>query len=274
MGSNRLMTASALKWITILSLLALSWLPAGATESPLTNVDIVRMTALQLPETEILRTIRDADQVEFDLSDDVVSEMRLVGVTAGVIKAMEARLTQSAHPGLISRPTEGVIEVVFMREETPGAEKRPGLPLPRAALFLICLDPTHVPDHWTAKTRLAENFPRHHLLWFHEPPLLAEDAEKKKRGRSKHLTLPAPARVSVEAGEHPIEVGIAVWAPEQTWIPLAVASRTLNVVAGATVRLVLSVATHKPPAKEAVTVEIVEPAAVMAVPSGEKSPAP
>lgn len=271
MESNRPMTDSALKWITILSLLTLPAVHAGAAQSIVTNEDIVRLTSSDVAETEILRVIREAEQVAFDLAPDVISELRLVGVSEAVIKAMQERVVLSASPQPAARQDEGAIEIVFQPADAAAAKKKPGLPLERGAYFLICRDPTHVPDHWSTKTPMAQKFGRHHLLWFKEPPLFAEDAGKGKRAR--RLPLPGPGRVTLAAGVHPVEAGIAVWAPDQTWIPVAVESAILEVPAGGTVRLVVSVAVHKAPAKEPVTVEIVEPAQVPD-PSAGKSPAP
>lgn len=254
------MMDSALKWITTLSLIALAAISWAGSASILTNEDIVRMTASRLPESEIVKAIEKADEVAFDLSSDVVDEMKLVGVTARVIEAMQAKAGRPASNESAAGPMEGTVEIVFTQKETAESKKKPGLPLPRAALFLLCVEPTHVPDYWTTKTPLSQKFPRHDLLWFHEPPLIAADAGTAGHDKSRSLPLPAPARVTLEAGEHPIQTGIAVWAPDQTWIPLAVKSRKLNVIAGETVRLVVSVAVHKMSAKEPVTIEIVEPA--------------
>ena len=261
------MMDSASKWITRASLIALTAFSIAAADTPLTNEGIVRMTASRVPESEILKAISTAEEVDFDLSPDVLSEMRLVGVTEAVIEAMRERAgtkEDRAAPAL-----EGLIEVSFELEK-PGADKLPGISLPRTAFFLICVDPTHVPDHWTTKTPLAENFPRHHRLWVWEPPILASD-EGGKQKRAKRLTLPAPARVTVPADVHPIMAGIAIWTDDQTWKPIATAERTLAIEPGATTRLVLSVALHKPPAKQPVTLTILEPAAASSV---EGSPAP
>src|SRR5262245_21556338 len=212
MGSNRRMTVSASKWITLLSLLVLCPLQAGTVPAKLTNEDIVRMTASDVPESEILRVIRETKQVEFDLEGDVVTEMRLVGVSDAVIKAMEDRVRKTSPPPQTAEPdeVEGAIEIEFRQEETPETKKKPGLPLERGSFFVICLDPTHVPDHWTTKTPLAQKFPRHHLVWFNEPPLLAADTDKGKR--DKLVPLPASARVMLPVEAHPIQAGIAVWA--------------------------------------------------------------
>lgn len=255
MGSSRLMTASASKWITFLSLLALTGLPAGAAAAKLTNEDVVRMWASDLPEPEILKAIAQAEQIEFDLSADVVTEMRLVGVPDGVIRAMQERAARTAGPGPATEEAEGVLELSFEQKYPPGAKKQPGLPLPRVGFFLYCVEPTHAPDYWTTKTPLAQKFPRHHLLWFHEPPLLAG----QKQSRPKPLPLPAPARVTVAAGIHKVQTGVAVWAPDQTWRPLALASRSLDVAAGGTMKVVVSVTVHKLSAKEPITVAFVEP---------------
>jgi len=65
-------------------LLAALVVAASVAVSPLTNEDVVRWVAAGKPQSEILQEVA-ARPAAYDLSDEMLSELRLVGVPEAVI---------------------------------------------------------------------------------------------------------------------------------------------------------------------------------------------
>lgn len=251
-------------WITRCSLLlACLLLLTGAAPAPshaLDNEDIVRMTAHRMPPAEIVRAIREAAAVAFDLDPEVLAELRVAGVDETVIEAMRsaaAARAPASSPG--PAPAREARGTIALRLEG-GAEGAEGgsLSLPDGvyAFFLFCTDPTHVPDFWQGRTRLAEEVGRHHLLWFQEAP--APEAGKR-RGRIRPVALPAPVELKEAPGPHPLVAGVAMRDAKERWVPIGAAERTLEVPDGGAARLVVRIRTTRAPGKPPLVVEILEP---------------
>ena len=237
-------TASA-----IVLALALAPLPAaaepgdGATSpsaSPLTNEDIVRLVASGTPEPEILEAIRTHTEA-FDVADDMVSELKLAGVSAGIVAAMVQRHAENAPAsGREERPTPGRAHLVVMLN--PGGAGPRTLKLPAwadedvkvrlhllkeneqrvvkdVAIFLACASPEHVPDLWRSKTPLGRDMvavQRHEMLAF-----VAGDTPA---GKAPRLTLPARIEADVDADEpHYLILGVAARIGDR-WMQLAAAA--------------------------------------------------
>jgi len=212
----------------ILALLLLMTLPSLAADRTLTDEDIVR----RVVTGESIRSITDlirSSATDFDLSDEMVEEMKLAGVPDAIIRVMRERHLELNPP---VQPEPSALEV----PELPGLvvhlefKKQPVLPkaLPEevakqagipadeqsrqitaAALFVACTSSTHVPDHWRGKTPLGRDFvyaPRHKMLLFQPVFDPGDDNNKPVK-----LTLPGAIRLELETGEpHDLVFGLAI----------------------------------------------------------------
>ncbi len=202
-------------------------LPAA---EPMTDEDVVRLVVQGSSVDRILRTIADREPA-FDLSEEMLEELRIAGVPSQVLEAMIARQTEmrplAIDPELVVEPgpTGAVARihvtipekkpVIHMsREISETTAARWQLPKtfkdPRAgnlAFFVACVRPKHVPDHWRSKSPLGRDFSatlRHRLLEF----ISTEGLD----GREKlSLELPESIDVELEANEgHDLLVGLAL----------------------------------------------------------------
>lgn len=212
-------------WWLLLAL-TLSEAPADP-EPPLTTEAVVQMYARGLPQETILGEI-SARQVDFDLDDEMLAELRAAGLPAVLIQAM---LDRTARERVAAGPREAPaqapgpprLRVLFnpdRRDGKPELLRLTGEELDRfaedgaledVAIFLACLTPTHVPDHWRAQSALGRDFdgmPRHRLLAF-----VGGAAHRERSGEPDQLELAIPPELEVElqAGvEHDLMLGIAV----------------------------------------------------------------
>ncbi len=266
MGSSRHTTDSPSRWITppriagILALIApMTWapLPGGGAQTspaqsaavPMTNEDVVKMTARGDTPEEIIQMIEQAVAVDFDLDPEIVAELRTAGVAPSVMQAM-MRAQKKSPPARPGAPRSlGAIELIFEKDARAAESKNTAVMFAQdwndrkvsLAFYVYCLDSLHVPDMWQAATPLASNFPRHHLLWFHE-----EIAPHKhtRRGDLVALRLPDRASVPAEEGTHPLGVGVAARAGDLPWERLAETEATIEVMPGRPSRLTVRVKTR------------------------------
>lgn len=218
------------------------------------------MTARGMAPSQIIRAIREAPATSFDLDPEVVAEMRAAGVIDAIIEVMtQVQRDRSSASQTAPAATEGTIDLIF--ESEPGSAKAAALRLPpvEIAFYLLCLDPTHVPDYWQGKTPLTEGFPRHHLLWFQQAPPREEADGRGKAPPPRPLLFPGPTTIRAEAGDHPIEVGLAVRDDKKIWQPLAAAQATIQIKPAESTRLVVRASLVKAPGKPPVALQIVEP---------------
>lgn len=201
--------------------LAVLLLAESAPASPLTNEDVVRLVAGGTPQAEILRTI-EARPAAFDVSDDMVAELRLAGVPDAVLAAMKAKTVATSPAPAPERPRRGVVrlEVALSGPGTLAVPKRASealaeqLRLPNEdaarevqdlAIFLACVTPEHVPDLWRGKTPLGrdlEGTPRHEMLRF-----VAGDTAT---GAKPTLAVPATLDAEIDDIEaHDLVLGVA-----------------------------------------------------------------
>jgi len=171
----------------------------AADDAPMRNEDVVRMLVAGIDASQIVAQIRSRP-VEFDLSEEMVEELRIAGVPDEVLRAMEERHAE-LHPEARPVPDEPsvpetpllVIEIEGSPSEAESPE-RPAvlyfpalLPAPAAqalqigdgskdlpvkaiAIFLACRTAIHVPDYWRSESPLGRDFvsmPRHGMVAFH-----------------------------------------------------------------------------------------------------------
>lgn len=178
----------------------------------MTDEDVVRMVLSGKPVRDIVETIRSRD-VRFDLSDEIVEELRLAGVTDPILDAMRERQAAVAPPGPPASPEPPAraptVELrVRVVDETAGGRDAaiyfPDLMGDAAAahlqvetgeenrritdlaLFVACTTPDHVPDHWRSESPLGRDFvsmPRHGMLAFRAgaKPIRGDEVPRRVR---------------------------------------------------------------------------------------------
>jgi hypothetical protein len=165
---------------------------------PLDNEEIVRMLVAGRSVRAVIHEI-DTRPVEFDLSDDMLVELRSAGVPQEVIAAMRERQTEvdRKRPGAKPSPVVAIeagapLHLRLQPEPKDGKEARVLLlpdridddvakrlqlgstdearTLTDVAVFVACTTADHVPDQWRSKTPLGRDFVssrRHQMLEFH-----------------------------------------------------------------------------------------------------------
>ena len=202
--------------------------------------DVVRLHVSGLGDDALIARIRAA-QVDFDLSEPMLAELRAAGLSESVIAAMTERQNAlhpppppaaapderedevAAHGGTLelrvhsgAAGKDGALE---LRTATAAPPDRPpagsgkaaaGAAIDDAALWVACLDPTHVPDHWRMESPLGRDFetvPRHRMLHF----LSGAKGEGATGAGPLRLALPATIAVQLDPGDtHRIVIGFAV----------------------------------------------------------------
>jgi hypothetical protein len=226
-----------------LALLFVLSVVVAAAEEPLRLEDVVRMHVQGVSTPKIVEKIRRS-AVDFDLSGEMLEELRIAGVPETVVEAMIER-QHELHPPAPAALPEGPAEAepaepeagprLRIRIQVPGAKGdaparlkvpeqlppqllarlgvEPDARIANVALWVACLTATHVPDHWRSESPLGRDFasmPRHRLLAF-EP-----GAEPSKDGT---LVLELPDVIDVAFGddgarspdtEHELSLGIAL----------------------------------------------------------------
>lgn len=171
-------------------------------ETAMRTEDVVRMLVAGADASTIIKEIR-ARPVDFDLSEEIVAELRIAGVPDEVIQAMrerQAELHPVAPPAGNEVPAaeaeDGASRLVIAIEGAPldgdeagepealyfpallpapvaqaleiGDGSKP-LPIQALAIFLACRTAVHVPDHWRSASPLGRDFvsmPRHGMIAF------------------------------------------------------------------------------------------------------------
>ncbi len=161
---------------------------------PLEDQDVVQMIVSGIAPAEIIERLRAA-RVSFDLSEEMIRELLLAGVTPSVLAAMRERQAQMAPPGPPTPSDDPAARGVPLAVTLSGSDGkspaflylpgRAGDALARSlglssretderaivdvAVFLACLTPEHVPDQWRSHSPLGRDFvsmPRHEMLAF------------------------------------------------------------------------------------------------------------
>jgi hypothetical protein len=214
-----------------------------ATSEMLGVEDVVRLYVSGVSTEALIEKIREA-RVDFDLSEEMQSELRVAGIPPQLIEAMLERHRQLHPPaveGLIEpegQPAAGLIvrfkllpegvDTLSLHDTVPAeALQQLGVNDGQAritdvALYVACLSAKHVPDHWRSQSPLGRDFtsmPRHRMLaWVARA--IAEESKKSGGGGGKSpgapprvLRLSVPDQVEFEldtAEAHDISVGLAI----------------------------------------------------------------
>ena len=210
------------------------------SDAPLTNEDIVRMVASGAAESATLATIRSRREA-FDLSDEMVDELKLAGVSAAIVTAMKQRHAELVPPVVpVPRPSRGRAPVVVSLTaggagsrtlhvpEWADEDAKALLRLPKEndqrevkdlAVFLACAASEHVPDLWRSKSPLGRDM---NFVARHE--MLAFVAGDTPAGKSPRLVLPALLEAEIDDTEpHDLVLGIAARIGDR-WIQLGAAA--------------------------------------------------
>jgi len=194
--------------------------------APMRNEDVVRMLVAGTDASGIVAEIRSRP-VEFDLSEEMIDELRIAGVPDEVLRAMHERQAE-LHPAAPSAPDEPPVPetetgpplLVIEIEGSPEDADIPGgpaalyfpallpapaaqalqigdgskhLPITAVAIFLACRTAIHVPDYWRSESPLGRDFvsmPRHGMIAFHSGGEKVAAADVPP-GASKQLRQPA-----------------------------------------------------------------------------------
>ena len=254
---------------------------AGVLEAAtLTLEDVVRLHVSGLGDTALIERIRAA-QVDFDLSDPMLAELRAAGLSETVIAAMIER-QNALHPPPPPAPAEpeaqapaegatlalhvrggsagkvGPLELRVAPAAPPGAAgKAPAGTIDDAALWVACVDPTHVPDHWRMESALGRDFeavPRHRMLHF----LSGAKSEGAAGSGPLRLAIPETIEVRLDPGDaHRIVVGVAVRLGGR-WLATSLSSPQALEAAGAAAALEVTIA-QRGSDPRAVRIELASP---------------
>jgi hypothetical protein len=247
--------------LALLAALAASWpLRAAASPhpSPLTNEDIVRMLMTGTPENEVLATI-EARRVDFDLSTEMIHELRTAGVSDRVLETMRRRQASMprVEPPPLPRPAPertGTLRLEFaagdegdkpselsaiaLRKLPKGLERRGGEEVGEMsdmALAILCTTADHVPDHWDTRSPL-QGAPRHELLQF----IPGSATEKIKGHEILYLDRKESYELELVAGSHNIVVAAAgKQSGSGTWRLIESDGARVTVLPGRQTRMVL-----------------------------------
>ena len=230
------MRCSRLPIAWLVGLVLLGMVTAQDGTPPMTDEEVVRMFAAGRTTEEIISEI-ERRQPDFDLSPEMLEELRNVRLPEAVLQTMIARQAEkrqeeqaalelqeaASRPRLLLRlnPDEqqgATVSVVRRVDPQLAAEWELGnAPEDRViadlALFVACLKGDHVPDQWRSKSPLGRDFfspmPRHELLVF--VSTAPGEGAAGQDGRRVTLDVPPTIEVPLEAGEsHDLMIGLAL----------------------------------------------------------------
>lgn len=243
-------------------LLALPRVAADAARrEPLDNGAIVRLVMAGTPEATILARLAESP-VDFDLSPGMVQELRNAGISERILDAMRRRQAEMSRPAPSATPVPISMghlaldivpdpeaknpaerSVLAVREMPPRARRPGGMEVGEVsdlAVAILCTTPDHVPDHWEARTRLADA-PRHELLFFQ-----SGSAETRLKGfKVLYLAVAPELQIDLPEGFHDVMVAAAgQQVGSRAWRLLATTKARVQVENGTTTRLVLRTGSH------------------------------
>jgi hypothetical protein len=215
-------------WLVLPLAVAAAWALCGnAGESPpLDEKEVVREFVRGRPMAEILHEIERREPA-YDLSPEMLDELRHAGLPEALIEAMRRRAEKRAAAETTAAPIPAVALALRIRLLSRGVsvarrvdpqlaaewelgnapEEREFADL---ALYLACVQPEHVPDQWRLASPLGRDFhtmPRHHLLAF----ISAPSGEAAPDGERIVLDLPEVLDVVLEPGvPHDLRLGLAL----------------------------------------------------------------
>jgi len=212
---------------------------SDAPAAPMTNEDVVRMAAAGTPEREIVRAIQARPEA-FDLATDMLDELRLAGVPASVIAAMQRRHAESAPATpppertlrgrahlTVTLNASGLAPRTLKAPRFADEDAKERLKLAKEneqrevkdlGVFLACVTAEHVPDLWRSKSPLGRDMasvPRHEILAF-----VAGDTPA---GQAPRLTLPDRIEADVDDSDpHDLVLGVAARIGDH-WVMVGIA---------------------------------------------------
>jgi len=218
----------------LLTAAALALLAAPPADGPMTTEDVVRMFAAGRPTEEILSRIEEREP-GYDLTPDMLEELRRVDLPEELIEAMLRRLEQKreleARLAAESREASSPVLRLHLNRDRGGGMSvgiRAAVDPQRAAewelgnapedrryadlaLFVACLTADHVPDQWRLVSPLGRDFHaarRHRMLEF----ISGVGGEGQlETGGSVRLVAPAEIEIPLETGvAHDLMLGLAV----------------------------------------------------------------
>ena len=209
------MAGRATLGIAAILLAGFGWVAHGNTELPaaLSEEDVVRMFVQGLPADELIRKI-ETSPGEYELSDEMVEELRIAGLPQAVIEAMIRRQaemhpvvaeagpqTERGAPRLIVRlnpdwkpkddeplPTLLALDTIDPELAQRLGTSRSDLPITDLGIALFCRTADHVPDHWRSKSPLGRDFinaARHRMLAY----VSGADSKPAGKFRNKMIKL-------------------------------------------------------------------------------------
>jgi hypothetical protein len=210
---------------------ALLAVPAAAREGdefiPMTAEEVVRLHVSGESAEAIVAEI-ERRRPDFDLSPEMLVELRRTGLPASVMDAMIERQKDLDPAELPERESPRTVPLTIRFDPTTisvrgrinpqmAAELELGTaPEDRyfagLAIYLVCLTADHVPDQWRSHTPLSDDelmpIQRHRLLALLATPARAEGENTGGRAR---LRVPATIEVAIEPGvEHDLMLGLAL----------------------------------------------------------------
>jgi len=221
---------------TVLLALVFTGLPAETElTAVMTDEDVVLMFVQGLSADDLIAEIvrREPD---FDVSPEMLDELRSAGLPASVIEAMVRRQHETEPAPVaeeVPEETAGPPVLRILLDPDRPADDRPVLTLPVAvhpalasewrlddapesrvfadiAIYLACRTPEHVPDHWRSHSPLGRDFdsmPRHRLIEFVAG---ARKVGEKNKARLE-LDVPASIEFVLDPGvPHDLLLGVAV----------------------------------------------------------------
>lgn len=202
---------------------------AGDDAEPLRDEDVVRLMVAGTPVDRLIERVRTSE-VDFDLSEEMLDELRRAGVPEELIEAMIERQRELHPPPEVPAPpaVETPAGPVLRVRLNPGWKPKEDQPRPLLrvleqvppeaaealrlrpheqlftdlAIVLLCRTATHVPDHWRNQTPLGRDFtaaPRHRLLAF-LPGAQRTKAGKLRQSLAKLAMLPGERESLPELG--------------------------------------------------------------------------
>jgi hypothetical protein len=210
----------------------------------MTDEDVVRLFVSGSSTEEIIGIIENSE-VDFDLSNEMIDELRAAGLPQELIQAMIDRqgvvpeesppdAQEPAGPSLRIEIAPGkplrLLDVIDAGTREHLRLRDPESRLTDLAIFLACLTQDHVPDHWRGKSPLGRDFinmPRHRMLYFGSGAVATELGKLKRLTVSSlpgdgplqamlELELPSAIEVELAAGvAHDLMLGVALQAEEK-----------------------------------------------------------
>ena len=178
--------------IATIVLVSLAWFAHGESQETLGEEDIVRMFVQGVSEDELIRRI-ETSPGEYDLSEDMLEELKIAGIPDAVLEAMIRRqaemqplVEQAENEAATGAPRVIIIlnpdwkpmgdkplpVLLALDAVDPEFAQRLGLrsgdlQITDLGIALFCRTADHVPDHWRSKSPLGRDFvnaARHRML--------------------------------------------------------------------------------------------------------------